>query len=538
MEPMKIKFMGGARTVTGSCFILETGGHRFAVDCGMHQGNAEIEKRNWDVGIYAPEKIQFFLITHAHIDHSGLLPRMVQQGFRGKIYTTVPTRDLLEIMLLDSAHIQETEALWKSKRRMRHGEKNVKPLYTRKDVEATFPLIETVSYDEALEPLPGVNILFRDAGHILGASLIEIRMEDNGRPMKLVFSGDIGRPAQLLMEDPSVVGSADFLFLESTYGNRNHKDEDESLNELAEAIAYSYKRGEKVIIPAFAVERTQEMMYCLYLLSKDGRLPPDMPVYLDSPMAIRVTEIFRQHTDFLDEETRRLIEKGDDPLRLAQIRFTPTTEESVAINTRPGPAIVISASGMADAGRIKHHLKHNLWREGAGIVFVGFQAQGTTGRKIIDGAQKVRIFNEDVNVKARVYTINGFSAHAGQAQLLAWLSHFEKGAMQVFLVHGEYAAQQALAGLIREQLGYEVFIPDYLEESTLGPGEVLDRVVYPEKAAPRIDWDYLFGEMDARLVQMRDRRATLRDRAWLEQTELRDRLLEINRSLTELISQI
>jgi metallo-beta-lactamase family protein len=535
---MKIKFMGAARTVTGSCFILETGGHRFAVDCGMHQGNAEIEKRNWDVGIYEPERIQFFLITHAHIDHSGLLPRMVQMGFRGKIYTTEPTRDLLKIMLLDSAHIQEMEAQWKSKKRLRHGDRGIMPLYTEKDAEKTFPLFDVRAYEEPFEPLPGVCVTFKDAGHILGASLIEIQIEDNSRSMKLVFSGDIGRPAQLLMEDPSVIGSADFLFMESTYGNRNHKDENDSLNELAEAIAYSYGNREKVIIPAFAVERTQEMMYCLYLLSKDGRLPPDMPVYLDSPMAIQVTEIFRRHTAYLDEETKQLIRKGEDPLRLPQMRFTPTTEESMAINSLFGPAIVISASGMADAGRIKHHLKHNLWREGASIVFVGFQAQGTTGRKIVDGAEKVRIFHDDVTVKAKVYTINGFSAHAGQTQILDWLSHFENRAMQVFLVHGEYSAQQVLAGLIREKFGFEVLIPDYLEESTLRPGEILERVVYPEKAAPHIDWAYLFDEMDTRLAQIRDRQAKLKDRAWVEQTEIRDRLLEFNRHLTELISQI
>jgi metallo-beta-lactamase family protein len=340
------------------------------------------------------------------------------------------------------------------------------------------------------------------------------------------------------MEDPSVVESADFLFMESTYGNRNHRDEDDSLNELADAIAYSYGNREKVIIPAFAVERTQEMMYCLYLLSKDGRLPPDMPVYLDSPMAIQVTEIVRRHTAYLDEETRQLIKKGEDPLRLAQIRFTPTTDESMAINALSGPAIVISASGMADAGRIKHHLKHNLWREGASVVFVGFQAQGTTGRKIVDGAEKVKLFSEDVNVKAKIYTINGFSAHAGQTQLLDWLSHFKNPAMRIFLVHGEYLAQQVLAGMIREKFGYEVFIPDYLEESTLKAGEVPEQVTYPEKAAPRIDWDYLFGEMDTRLAQIRDRRARLKDHAWVEQTEIRDRLLELNRNLTELISQI
>jgi metallo-beta-lactamase family protein len=535
---MKIKFMGAARTVTGSCYIVETNGHRFAIDCGMHQGNAEIEKRNWDVNIYEPDKIEFFIITHAHIDHSGLLPRLVHEGFRGPIYTTPPTVDLLKIMLLDSAHIQEMEAQWKSRKRLRYGEENIKPLYTRKDAEATFPLFKAVSYDEIFEPLPGVKVNFKDAGHILGASLIEIRVEENNRPVKLVFSGDIGRPAQLLMEDPSVVDSADFLFLESTYGDRNHKNEDDSLNELAEAIAYSYGNREKVVIPAFAVERTQEMMYCLYLLAKDGRLPPDMPVYLDSPLAIQATEIFRRHTTYLDEETKALIKKGEDPLYLPQLHFTPTTEESMAINNLSGPAIVISASGMADAGRIKHHLRHNLWREGASVVFVGFQAQGTTGRKIVDGAQKVRLFGEEVAVKAKIFTINGFSAHAGQKQILEWLSHFKAKDMQVFLIHGEFSAQQTLAGLIKERFGFKVLIPEYLEESILKPGEAIKRVEYPEKAAPRIDWGYLLEDMEAKMVQLKTRRVQLESKPWVEQTELRDRLFELNRSLMEINSEI
>ena len=535
---MKIKFMGAARTVTGSCYMLETNGHRFAVDCGMHQGNAEIEKRNWDVDIYEPGKIDFFLITHAHIDHSGLLPRMVQKGFNGQIYTTVPTRDLLEILLLDSAHIQEMEAQWKTKKHLRSGEQNIKPLYTRKDAEATFPMFKVISYDETFEPSPGIKVKFKDAGHILGASLIELLIEENGVTVKLVFSGDIGRPAQLMMEDPSIVDAADFLFLESTYGNRDHKNEDDSLNELAEAIAYSYGNKEKVIIPAFAVERTQEMMYCLYLLSKDGRLPPDMPVYLDSPLAIKATEIFRHHTKYLDEETRKLIKKGEDPLYLPQLHFTPTTEESIAINNVPGPAIVISASGMADAGRIKHHLRHNIWREGASVVFVGFQAQGTTGRKIVDGAKKIRLFNEEIAVKARVFTINGFSAHAGQSQILEWLSHFQTRDMQVFLIHGEYSAQQVLAGLIKERFGFKVLIPGYLEETTLEPGRVLKREEYPERAAPRIDWNYILEDISARYARLKERRAYLESKPWVEQTEIRDRLLELDRVLMEINSEI
>ena len=342
----------------------------------------------------------------------------------------------------------------------------------------------------------------------------------------------------MIIKDPSIVTEANFLFLESTYGNRNHKDEEASLDELAEAIQYSYGHREKVIIPAFAVERTQELIYSLFLLAKDGRLPKDMPVYVDSPLAIRATEIFRKHADYFDEETRNLLKRGEDPLSLPQLHFTETTEASMAINEVRGPAIVISASGMADAGRIKHHLRHNLWREGASVVIVGFQAQGTTGRKIVDGAEKVRLFNEDVAVKAKVYTINGFSAHAGQSQILDWLSHFENRGMQVFLVHGEYSAQQVLAGLIRERFGFKVFIPDYLEETLLKPGEELKRTKYPEKAAPRIDWTYLLGEMETRMAQIRDRQKKLEARSWAEQTEIRDKLTELNRSITEIISEI
>jgi metallo-beta-lactamase family protein len=307
---------------------------------------------------------------------------------------------------------------------------------------------------------------------------------------------------------------------------------------LAEAIAYSYGNKEKVIIPAFAVERTQEMMYCLYLLSKDGRLPPDMPVYLDSPLAIQATEIFRRHTAYLDDETRALIKKGEDPLYLRQLHFTPTTEESMAINNLSGPAIVISASGMADAGRIKHHLRHNIWREGASIVFVGFQAQGTTGRKIVDGAKKIRLFNEEIAVRAKVFTINGFSAHAGQSQLLDWLRHFRNRDMQVFLVHGEYGAQQALAGLIKERFGFQVMIPQYLEETTLETGRVLKRVEYPEKAVPRIDWNYIIENIGVRFAQLRERRSHLESKPWMEQTEIRDQLLELDRVLAEINSEV
>ena len=534
---MKVKFMGAARTVTGSCFILETQGHRFAVDCGMHQGMGEIEKRNWDSDIYEPQRIEFFLITHAHIDHSGLLPLMVKRGFRGKVYTTPPTRDLLEIMLLDSAHIQETEAQWKSKKRLRRGGNRAQPLYTQEDARAVFPLFVTKKYHQPFEPFPGLKVNLQDAGHILGASVVELWIKEKGKENKIVFSGDIGRPAQLLVEDPSKIGLADTLFLESTYGDRDHKDETRSLDELAEAVSFSYARKEKVIIPSFAMERAQEVIYSLYLLSKDGRLPKDMPVYLDSPLAIQTTEIFRRYPEYLDEPTREILRKGEDPLSMPQLRYSQTAQESMAINELGGPAVVISASGMADSGRIRHHLRHNLWREGASVVFVGFQALGTTGRKIVDGAKTVRFFNEEIAVKAKIYTINGFSGHAGQSQLLEWLERFQTRDMKIILIHGEYKAQQVLAELIRKRLGCEVSIPDYLEEITLELGKELRRVEFPEKAAPRIDWAFLLQDLEAKLAQLRRRKARLESKEWTEQAEIRDRVLDVSRDMAKIVAE-
>lgn len=535
---MKVKLLGAARTVTGSCSIVEAAGHRFAVDCGLHQGSAAIDKRNWDIEIYDAQRIEFLLMTHAHMDHSGLLPRLVKAGFKGRIYLTPPTAELLKIMLLDSAHIQEMEAQWKSRRRRRYGEAEIAPLYTQKDAQETFRLFTEKAYGETFAPFPGLTVTFRDAGHILGAAMIDMAVQEEGRTSRVVFSGDVGRPAQLLVEDPEKITEADFLFLESTYGNRNHKDEQSSLDELAEAIAYSHDRGQKVIIPAFAVERTQELIYSLRLLEKEGRLPADMPVYLDSPLAIQATEIFRRHRDSFDIDTRKMFAKGEDPLSLPQLQYTLSTQESMRINETEGPAIVISASGMADAGRIKHHLRHNLWREGASVVFVGFQAQGTTGRKIIEGAPKVRIFNEDVVVKARIFTIGGFSSHAGRDQLLDWLGHFKTAGLRVFLIHGEYGGQQEFAALIRERFGMEVSIPDYLEELTLEAGRAPARVAYPEQAAPRIDWGFIIADMESRFAQLKERRQAVESKGWVEQTELRDRVLEVNRNIAEILSEI
>ncbi|MFP4167972.1 MAG: MBL fold metallo-hydrolase RNA specificity domain-containing protein [Desulfonatronovibrionaceae bacterium] len=535
---MRIKFLGAARTVTGSCFVMEFNGKRFAVDCGMHQGNSEIDARNWDLEHYDPGNLDFIILTHAHIDHSGLLPKAVQGGFSGSIYTTPPTRDLLEIMLFDSAHIQEMEAQWKSKKRVRHGKEPVDPLYSRQDVEKTLPLIQTQEYGREFSPADGIRVVLKDAGHILGSAFVEIWVLENGREYKLVFSGDLGRPQQLLVKDPSNAEKADFLFLESTYGNRDHKNEDESLDELAEAIEYSYSRGEKVVIPAFAVERTQELIYSLYLLRRGKRLPEDMPVFLDSPLAIRATEIFRRNHKYFDRSTRDLLQNGEDPLDLPNLEFSETAQDSMRINEMHGPAVIISASGMANAGRIKHHLRHNIWKKGASIVFVGFQAQGTPGRKIVDGAREIRILGESLAVNARVFTINGFSAHAGQSHILKWLSCFDLPGPKVFLVHGEHEGQKVLAERIRADFGFEVHIPDYLEECKLLPDKDYVPREFTHEARPGIDWESLFQAAENKLALLENRKEKISSMPWTDQTDLRDEFLEIDTALKKMVSSV
>ncbi len=536
---MKVKFLGAARTVTGSCHVVETDSIRFSVDCGMHQGNEEIERRNLDTPVYQPQHLDFILITHAHIDHSGLLPRMVKKGFKGPIYLTPPTKDLLEIMLADSAHIQEQEAEYSNLTRKRRGVKKVEPLYDMNDAMAVPPLFRAVEYGQEFSPAPGVKVRYNDAGHILGSAFIEIWIEENGDATKLVFSGDLGRANALLMKDPQYVAHADYLFMESTYGNREHKNPTESLAELAEAIAYSYERGQKVIIPAFAVERTQEILYCLHLINKQGKLPADMPVYLDSPLAIKATEIFKRHPEYFDAETQALFDKGEDPLTLPNLHYTESREKSREINETEGAAVVISASGMCNAGRVKHHLRHNLYKDGASIVFVGYQAAGTPGRRIVDGAKRIRIYGEDVVVAAKIFTIGGFSSHAGQTQMLEWLGRFKRDAgMEVFLIHGEAEAQDVFAGLIRKRYGLTVRIPDYLEEYALKPGVEPKVTLDVERARPAIDWGFILRDTGGKFEELNRRLGQIEKKPWVDQTDIRQRVLELNKDLMEILSEI
>jgi len=537
---MKIQFLGAAHTVTGSCQVIEAAGIRFAVDCGMHQGNALIEKRNFNTKAYRAAKLDFILLTHAHIDHSGLLPRVVRDGFTGPVYCTEPTVDLLDIMLLDSAHIQEMEAEWANRKRARRGGGVVEALYTTEDAAKAAGLLKAIRYNEFFSPVPGVRVCFRDAGHILGSSFLEMEVTENGEATRLIFSGDLGRPNALLMNDaarPQI--RAEYLFLESTYGDRNHKNESTSREELAEAIAYATGNGQKTIIPAFAVERTQEIIYTLFLLHKEGKLPQGIPIYVDSPLAIKATEIFRRHPGSFDQKTRDLLRHGEDPLTLPGLTYTSSVEESQAINRQEGPAIVISASGMCNAGRIKHHLRHNLWRGGASIVFTGYQAVGTPGRRIVDGVESLTILGDEVKVAAKIFTIGGFSGHAGQSQILDWVGAFCHPDLKVFLVHGEERAQQPLAELLRERYGLTVSAPDYLEEVTLEPGKapVLhsdDSVI----AAKKINWDLLLADTEGKLAQLRAGLSGVQQKPWAEQADMQDQMLDLNKHIMRLLLQL
>jgi metallo-beta-lactamase family protein len=468
---IRVTCLGAAGSVTGSNFLIESpGGKRVLVDCGLFQGGRQMEMRNQEPWGFDPKSVETLFLTHAHIDHSGRIPKLVKDGFEGKIITSPPTAELCAIMLLDSAHIQEMDAEWQTRKNRRQARDAVLPLYTTEDAEASLKLLHPVERDQIIEIEPGLKARLRNAGHILGSCILELWVEEQDAAIKIVFSGDLGKKDQLIVRDPHDIFNADYLFLESTYGDRLHRSFDDSKAEMLEAIQYSVSKGEKILIPAFAVERTQEILYILGEFHRAGSLP-DIPVYLDSPLAIKATEIFRKNKRYYDEEARAIVEEGYDPFDLPNLRFTESSGDSAAINEQSGSAIVIAGSGMCTAGRIKHHLKHNLWRPGASIVIVGYQAKGTTGRKIVDGAKQVKIFREDVAVKAKVYTIGGFSAHADQEDLLEWVSHFESKP-QVLVIHGESGASRTLAEKIKERFDLSAHVPGWKERLILKPREV------------------------------------------------------------------
>lgn len=459
---MKLTFIGAAQEVTGSCFLVETDGIRFLVDCGMFQGGRETRERNLTAWPFDPRDIAFVLLTHAHIDHSGLLPRLCALGFKGPVYTTTATADLLSVLLLDSAFIQEGEwarAQRQQARQHARGRTPIPPLYTVAQAEACLEQLQGVAYDTDVQPDAAVRCRFRDAGHILGSAIIEVWVTEKGRTRKLVFSGDLGQPGRPIVRDPTPIDAADVLVVESTYGNRLHRPLDQTLNELASVIHDTLRRRQgNVIIPAFALGRTQELLHLLVDLCRQGRLPR-LQVFVDSPMADKVTALTWKHKEFLDDETRALLSLRRSHPEWLDLRFTRSVDESMALNRIKAGAIIVSASGMCDAGRIKHHLRHHLGRPECAVVIIGYQAQGTLGRRLVDGDKHVRIFGEEIAVRAGIHTIGGLSAHADQAALMAWLGHFTKAPDRTFVVHGEAQTACGFADLVSDRLGWDTEAP-------------------------------------------------------------------------------
>lgn len=459
---MRISFIGAAQEVTGSCFLVETGELRFLVDCGMCQGGREARERNFEAWPFDPREIDFVLLTHAHIDHSGLLPRLCAMGFRGPIHTTTATADLLSVMLLDSAFIQESE--WnRAQRKKDHerppGGRAHELLYTVAQAQACLEQVQGAAYDTELQPHPAVRCRFRDAGHILGSAIAEVWVTETGRTRKLVFSGDLGQPGRPIVKDPTPIAEADVLVVESTYGDRLHRPLQETIDELVVVIEDTLRRRQgNIIIPAFALGRTQELLYLLTDLRRQGRLPP-MQVFVDSPMAGKVTAITARHPEALDDETRAMLSLRKPLPEGLRLRFTESVEDSMALNRLRAGAIIVAASGMCDAGRIKHHLRHNISRAECAIVIIGFQAAGTLGRRLVDGDKRVRIFGEELPVRASVHTIGGLSAHADRNAVLGWLRGFQAAPARTFVVHGEAATACGFADRIADELGWSVEAP-------------------------------------------------------------------------------
>ena len=463
----KLTFYGATEGVTGSSYILETGGKTILLDCGLFQGSREEEKANKKAFQFKVKKIDAVVLSHAHLDHSGRLPKLVADGYSGPLYMTNPTSELLEVMLKDAASLQQRDTEWENKRRRRAGKAEIEPTYTMEDVETTLALRDGSAYGHRREIVDGVEVCFRDAGHILGSSIVELFITEDGAEKKLVFSGDLGNSCAALLRDPEIVEQADVLLLESTYGDRNHRPMDETIEEFENIIAEASKNGGNIMIPSFAVGRTQEIIFRLGELYQRGMLR-HQAVYLDSPMAIAVTEIYHRYQNVYNSEDAAALQQGKTGSLhtfLPVLRYSTSTEESMALNKIEAGTIIIAGSGMCTGGRIRHHFKHNLWRRNAHVIIVGYQAMGTPGRALVDGAKVFRIGGDKIIVNAAIHTLGGFSAHASQSQLLDWVKHFNKPHPRLFLIHGEAEAKVALQECLARE-GWSATIPGNAESVT------------------------------------------------------------------------
>jgi len=466
--PMKLKFLGAAQNVTGSRHLLEANGAKILVDCGLYQ-ERQFRERNWKPFTVDPRSIDAVLLTHAHLDHCGLLPKLVKDGFRGKIYCTAATAEIAQIILLDSAKIQAEDARYKAKRHKKERRKGrfpAKPLYTVADAEACFPHFSPVRYKQPVEVGNGIEASFHDAGHVLGSSIIKVRASADGQQRTILFSGDIGRPRRPIVHDPALIAEADYILVESTYGDRVHKGPTDTKRMIADVINSTKEAGGNIIVPSFALERAQELLYYINELLLADAIP-HLKVFLDSPMAARITKVFQKHRELFDEEMTEFVEHNESPFKFPGLSMVGTSEQSKALNHMKGTIMVIAGSGMCTGGRVKHHLVNNITNPRNTIMFVGYQAVGTLGRRIVDGEKEVRILGQKYRIKARVVRINGFSAHADRDELFKWLGALERPPRKVFVVHGEAESAQRFGDYVNQKTGWQVVVPAYQDEIVL-----------------------------------------------------------------------
>ena len=465
---IQLQFLGAAQNVTGSSYLLQVDGSKILVDCGLYQ-EREFRSRNWKPFPVDPKGIDAVLLTHAHLDHCGLLPKLARDGFAGKIICTRPTEEIVKIVLSDSARIQEEDARFKKKRHKREKRKGRYPeqaLYGRRDAEKVFSLFQSVGYEELVTINKAISVTFHDAGHILGSSMVKVKAVSNEKQRTILFSGDVGRWNKPIIRDPSLIEEADYILAESTYGDRLHEGSSDIKGKLCDIINSTVEKGGNVIIPSFAIERTQELMYYLSELLHEDSIP-HLITFVDSPMAINVTEVFKRHREYFDQEMLKLIDDNESPLHFPSLVPTRRTSESKAINRIKASCIIVAGSGMCTGGRIKYHLASNISRAESTILFIGYQARGTLGRQIVEGAKEVRILGQMRSVKASIRRIDGFSAHADQSELLKWLSGFRTQPKQMFVVHGEQEAAELFAGLVQKNYDWNVSVPQYLDKVTL-----------------------------------------------------------------------
>ena len=541
---MKITFLGATKIVTGSNFLVEAAGKKFLVDCGLYQGKAELEEQNYREFDYNPAEIDFMLLTHAHIDHSGRIPKLYNDGFKGPIYAHKATCDLCQIMLPDSGHIQEMEAEWKNKKRIRKGQPTRGSLYTAEDALKCMEIFVPVKYDEIIQVSENIYVRFNDAGHMLGSSTIEIWAKEDGKETKAVFSGDLGNNDIPLLSEPTMIDNCDYLVMESTYGSRLHIRNDQKAELFLKIVSETIDNGGTVVIPSFAVGRTQEILYEINKIKenrhdeeflREYRTLMKVPVYVDSPLAISATQVFKENMDLFEDEVKEEMERGNNPLEFPGLKFTQTADESKALNESNEPSIIISASGMCDVGRIKHHLKHNIWNPKSTILFVGYQAPGTLGYEIVNGAKKVTIFGEEFAVNARIEYIEGYSGHADQEWLMNFVYSFYNKPKHIFLVHGEEESQEVLRNKILENTGIGVTIPEYGETYQLDDElRIVNRIKIKKTLT-------LKNEVLERLEKLKDELADMEVMVKEDMTddELRDEdIFRINEKIKDLEQQI